>query len=88
MRKEPMKNGQKERAERGMRKEYDFSRGVVGKYAARYAAGSNVVVLDMDVAEVFPDSKSVNDALRSLVRIAELRGRISSPASGRKSARR
>jgi hypothetical protein len=56
-----------------MRKEYDFSKGVVGKYARRYAAGTNLVLLDPDVAGVFPDSKSVNEALRSLVRIVERR---------------
>jgi hypothetical protein len=46
--------------------EYDFSRGVRGKYAGRYAEGSNVVVLSPDVAEAFPDSDAVNDALRAL----------------------
>jgi hypothetical protein len=50
----------------GMRKEYDFSSGVRGKYASRFAEGSNVVVLDPDVARVFPDSKAVNRALRVL----------------------
>jgi hypothetical protein len=54
-----------------MRDEYDFSSGVRGKYAKRYAAGSNVVVLDPDVAKVFPDSKSVNDALRAIADIAK-----------------
>jgi len=51
-----------------MRKEYDFSKGVVGKYARRYAAGTNLVLLDSDVAGVFPDSRSVSEALQSLVR--------------------
>jgi hypothetical protein len=46
--------------------EYDFSHGVRGKYAARLAKGSNVVVLDKDVATLFPDSASVNAALRAL----------------------
>lgn len=46
--------------------EYDFSRGVRGKYAARMAKGSNVVVLDDDVHKLFPDSASVNTALRAL----------------------
>jgi hypothetical protein len=50
--------------------EYDFSKGVRGKYARRYAAGSNVVVLSPDVAKKFPDSDSVNKALRTLVRLA------------------
>ena len=49
-----------------MRDEYDFRGGVRGKYADRMAEGSNVVVLDPDVAEVFTDSESVNRALRGL----------------------
>lgn len=49
--------------------EYDFSQGVRGKYAERYAAGSNIVVLSEDVAEIFPDSESVNEALRMLAKI-------------------
>jgi hypothetical protein len=68
-----MKNGQKKRTEAPMRRDYDFSSGVVGKYARRYQAGTNLVLLDPDVAGVFPDSKSVNEALRSLVRIVERR---------------
>ena len=47
-----------------MRPEYDFSNAVRAKYADRIKDGSNVVVLDPDVAAVFPDSKAVNDALR------------------------
>ena len=50
--------------------EYDFSKGVRGKYAKRYATGSNVVVLSPDVAKKFPNSDSVNKALRTLVRLA------------------
>ena len=46
---------------------YDFSKGVRGKYAKRYAEGSNVVVLSPDMAKVFPTSESVNEALRTLV---------------------
>lgn len=49
-----------------MRKEYDFSKGVRGKYAKRFAEGSNIVVLDPDLAKVFPDSRSVNEALRAV----------------------
>ena len=52
-----------------MLEEYDFSKGVQGKYAKRYAEGTNVVVIDPDVAEVFPDHDSVNQALRSLAEI-------------------
>ncbi len=51
------------------RAEYDFGNGVRGKYASRYAEGSNVVVLDPDVAEVFRDSESVNEALRAMAKI-------------------
>jgi hypothetical protein len=53
-----------------MRDEYDFSRGERGKYAARFAKGSNVVVLDPEVAEVFPDGEAVNKALKVLARSA------------------
>ncbi len=60
----------KNSATEGMRPEYDFSGGVRGKYAARYAEGTNVVVLSPDVAKVFPDSASVNEALRTLVRLS------------------
>ena len=52
-----------------MLEEYDFTGAVRGKYAKRYAEGSNVVVIDPDVAEYFPDHDSVNDALRSLTAI-------------------
>ena len=53
-----------------MKAEYDFSQGVRGKYAARFAEGSNVIVLDPDVAEVFSDARAVNEALRLLARSA------------------
>ena len=49
--------------------EYDFSKGVRGKYAERYREGTNIVKLDEDVAAIFPDAKSVNDALRALAKI-------------------
>ena len=49
--------------------EYDFSQGVQGRYAKRYAEGTNVVVIDPDVAKFFPDHDSVNQALRSLTEI-------------------
>ncbi|MGH2701485.1 MAG: hypothetical protein ACRDJB_10400 [Actinomycetota bacterium] len=48
-----------------MREAYDFSDGTRGKYAARFAEGSNVVVLDPDVAAEFRTRKAVNDALRA-----------------------
>ena len=50
--------------------EYDFDGGVRGKYAGRYAAGTNIVVLSPDVAEIFPTSQAVNDALRALMEVA------------------
>ena len=46
--------------------EYDFSDARPNKYAARYAAGSSVVVLEPDVAAAFPDAAVVNEALRAL----------------------
>ena len=52
-----------------MLEEYDFSKGVQGKYARRYAEGTNVIVIDPDVAKYFPDHDSVNQALRSLAEI-------------------
>ncbi len=45
-----------------MQTEYDFSRGVRGKYARRYAQGTNVVVLDPDVVRVFPNAEAVNSS--------------------------
>jgi hypothetical protein len=51
--------------------EYDFRGGVRGKYAGRFAKGCNVVVLDPDVAQVFTDAESVNQALRALAGIIQ-----------------
>lgn len=50
-----------------IRQEYDFSRGVRGKWAASYAEGTKVVLIAPDLAKVFRTSKQVNDALRALV---------------------
>lgn len=49
--------------------EYDFSQGIRGKYTQRYEEGNNIVKLDDDVAKIFPDERSVNDALRALAKI-------------------
>lgn len=49
-----------------MRPEYDFSKAVRGATAERYAEGANVVVIDPDVLDVFPDGPSVNDVLRAI----------------------
>ena len=54
-----------------MLEEYDFSNGVKGKYAKRYAAGTNIVVIEPDVSQYFPDHDFVNEALRSLIPIVK-----------------
>ncbi|MBI2174744.1 MAG: hypothetical protein HYU33_06070 [Candidatus Omnitrophica bacterium] len=54
-----------------MRPEYDIRGGVRGKYYERYRQGTNVIVLDPDVAAVFRDSQSVNQALRLLIDVAK-----------------
>jgi hypothetical protein len=53
-----------DRPDPDIRAEYDFSAGVRGKYSARYAQGTNVVVLDPDVAAAYPTAEAVNSALR------------------------
>jgi len=56
-----------------IRKEYDFSKLKLkgkGLYTKRYNEGSNIIHLEPDVASVFPDDKSVNEALRELIKIA------------------
>ena len=60
--------------DREMLDEYDFNGGVRGKYVNRFQSGCNVVVLDPDVAKVFKDSASVNEALRALVTIIQNQG--------------
>ena len=67
-----MKKSNKDPDEAEILAEYDFSEGVRGKYAARYAEGSNVVVLDSDVSKVFPNAESVNNSLRSLASIIRM----------------
>jgi hypothetical protein len=63
-----------------MRAEYDFGeadlrQGTRGRFAERYAQGTNLVPLDPDVAEVFPDAAAVNQALRALAGIIRERSR-------------
>jgi hypothetical protein len=72
---ETMTKGTKKRESAEMLDEYDFRGGARGKYAKRYAEGTNVVVLDPDIAAVFPDSKSVNYALRALVKSSRRNGK-------------
>ncbi len=63
-----MKKGKSRDDDLEMRPEYDFSKGVRGKYVGRFRQGSNVVVLEPDVAKVFKTSKMVNKALRALIK--------------------
>jgi hypothetical protein len=65
-----MKRGPKGNTEPDLLDEYDFRKGVRGKYAMRYAEGTNLIVLAPDVAAIFPNSVSVNAALRALVQTA------------------
>jgi len=55
--------------DKDMLDEYDFSKGIRGKYALRYQEGTNIVKLDEDVRKMFPNTKAVNEALRSLAGI-------------------
>ena len=54
-----------------MLEEYDFSNGIRGKYAQRYKEGVNIVKLDTNVTKFFPDAKSVNEALWTLIRLMD-----------------
>ena len=63
-----------------LRPDYDFSRATRGKHHAAYQAGTNIVVLDADVAKAFPDSSSVNRALRLLLEVAEKQAKSKRPA--------
>lgn len=68
-----MQNRSSGEPEDDLLEEYDFSEAEVGKYAERYARGTNLVLLDPDIAKVFPDSASVNRALRTLAEIIQER---------------
>jgi len=61
-----------------LRPEYDLSKllkdGVQGKYAERYRAGTNLVLLEPDVAKAFPSEKEVNEALRLVVQLTKIQG--------------
>lgn len=63
-----MKVGKPSESGEDLRPEYDFHGGVRGKYARWYREGSNVVLLDSDVASQFKDSLEVNQALRAFLR--------------------
>ncbi len=62
----------KMRKDQDMLEEYDFSNGIQGKYSKKYEEGTNVVVIEPDVAKYFPDHDSVNQALRSLTEIIKM----------------
>lgn len=64
------------RKDTDMLEEYDFSKGIRGKYAKRYAKGTNVVVIEPDVVKFFPDHDSVNQALRTLTEIIKRQKKI------------
>lgn len=69
-----MKKVESEMGEDELRHEYDLSQlkgRVRGKYVERYRAGTNLVLLEPDVAAAFPDAKAVNEALRMLIKVAE-----------------
>lgn len=63
-------------SEDDLRAEYDLKTllkgGVQGKYASRYRAGTNLVLLAPDVARAFPTEEAVNEALRLVIRIAHI----------------
>jgi len=70
-RKENMNRRRRSNPDDELLPEYDFTGAVRGKYYERYRQGTNVVLLDPDVAAVFRDSSAVNDTLRRLVSLAE-----------------
>jgi hypothetical protein len=74
--------GKPSHAKDTMRPEYDFSKGVRGKHASKYAQGTNVVVLEPDVAREFRTSEAVNETLRAVSKILQQHRR----RSGRKTA--
>ncbi|MBI4689139.1 MAG: hypothetical protein HY754_02550 [Nitrospirae bacterium] len=74
-----------------MRKEYkreDLGKGIRGKYYEEYKKGTNLILLSPDVAAAFPDEASVNEALRSLIKIARQTTGLARHSSGRAIARR
>ena len=74
-----------------IRKEYkreDLGKGIRGKYFENYEKGSNLVLLNPDVAAVFPDDASVNEALRSLMKIARQSTGLTKRSTGSRLASR
>ena len=69
-----------------MAAEYDFTKGVRGKYAARFAAGSNIAVIDKDLTTLFPNSKAVNQTLRLVAKLRRVPVKAASRSRKRASA--
>ena len=59
-----------------MRDNYDFSKGIRGKYAKRFKEGTNLVLLEPEVARAFPTSEAVNKALRKVMAEKESRQQV------------
>ncbi len=73
-----MKSNQDTENKNEMREEYNFSSmkgGVRGKYAGAFDKTATTILLDSDVAKVFPDSRAVNEALRTLMRVMRSKGK-------------
>ncbi len=74
-----MKKKSREEQNNDLRPEYDFGQllktGVQGKYARRFAEGTNLVLLAPDVAEAFPTAESVNETLRLVLQLAQVRAK-------------
>lgn len=80
-----MKRGSRKASDE-LRPEYrrsDFGKLVRGKYAVRLASETNVVVLDPELAEAFPNAKAVNEALRGLLDVAATTARLTRRSTGR-----
>jgi hypothetical protein len=80
-----MKRGSRKAVDE-LRPEYrrsDFGKLVRGKYAARVAAETNIVVLEPELAQAFPNAKAVNEALRGLLDVAATTARLTRRSTGR-----
>ena len=70
-----MKKVTKNNRKADLLEEYDFSKGIRGKYAKRYAQGTNIVLLAPDVAATFKNSNAVNEALRAFMKMSRQKGK-------------
>jgi hypothetical protein len=82
-----MKTGKHDEIRQEYRRE-DLGKGIRGKYFEGYKKGTNLVLLSPDVAAAFPDEASVNEALRSLLKVAQQSTGLTKRSSGRAKARR